>query len=314
MRPIRRTLCRYSVAVIVAATTVFAAAAPAHPTTTPARPVTPDRWTRSVCQGMSTWLKARGEAETGAVQALGGVESGELKPKAAKTRLARAITQGAEATDRFIKDIKSAGTPQVNNGKQVASAYVQTLGDYGKAYKKASAALARAKSRDKQQFAATAQQVNSTLAADLAAVGIDPVEELRGVPELASGISASCGDVATYLTAKIDPACQTALTTARHLSDVDNQLEATPENAPGGQAIFDEEDRSMTQLRNDLAACNVPAVPTPCRKPFETSGRLPDLWRQFLDSPLDSPQEQALDDELVRQFNALRADLQAMCH
>jgi len=263
---------------------------------------------------MSTWLKARGEAETGAVQALGGVESGELKPKAAKTRLARAITQGAEATDRFIKDIKSAGTPQVNNGKQVASAYVQTLGDYGKAYKKASAALARAKSRDKQQFAATAQQVNSTLAADLAAVGIDPVEELRGVPELASGISASCGDVATYLTAKIDPACQTALTTARHLSDVDNQLEATPENAPGGQAIFDEEDRSMTQLRNDLAACNVPAVPTPCRKPFETSGRLPDLWRQFLDSPLDSPQEQALDDELVRQFNALRADLQAMCH
>jgi hypothetical protein len=308
-----RRLCRYSVAAIVAATTVSLVATSA-PAATPTRPVTPDRWTRLACQDISTWLKARGDAETGTVEALGGLESGALKPKAAKARLARAIGQGAEATDRLVKDVKSAGTPQVNNGKQVASGYVQTLGDYRKAYAKARTALARAKTRDKQQFATTAQQVNTTLVGDLNAVGVDPVEELRAVPELAAGITAACGDVAAYLTAKIEPPCQTALNTARHLADVDSQLEATSENDPAGGAIFDEEDRSMTQLRNDLGACNIPAVPMPCRKPFETSQGLPDLWNQFIESAVDSPQEQALDDELVRQFNTLHADLLAMCH
>jgi hypothetical protein len=314
MRPIRRALGRLSVAAVLAAATVFVAAAPAHASTSPTRPVTPDRWTRSVCQDISTWLKARGEAETRMVEALGGAGSAALSPKAAKARLTRAISQGADATDRFIKDVKAAGTPQVNNGKPVVSGYLQTLGDYGKAYKEARAALARAKTRDKQQFATTAQQVNSTLAGDLAAVGVDPVEELRAVPELAAGISASCGDVAAYLTAKIEAPCQAALNTARHLSDVDAQLEATSEEAPQGGALFDEEDRTMGQLRNDLGGCNVPGIPAPCRKPFETAQGLPDLWNQFIDSAVDSPQEQALIDELTRQFGVLRSDMQAMCH
>jgi hypothetical protein len=307
-----RRLCRYSAAVIVAATTVYVAAPAA--TASPARPVTPDRWTRSVCENVSMWLKARGEAETAALEALGGLDSGALKPKAAKARLARAITRGGEATDRLVKDVKAAGTPQVTNGTQVASGYAQTLGDYGKAYAKGRTALARAKTRDKQQLATTAQQVNSTLAGDLNAVGVDPVEELRAVPELATGITAACGDVAAYLMAKVDPPCQTALSTARHAADVDSQVIATPEDAPGGQALFDEEDRSITQLRNDLAACNVPAIPTACRKPFQTAQGIPDLWNQFVESASGSAQEQALDDELVRQFNGLRTDLTAMCH
>jgi hypothetical protein len=298
---------------MMAAATVYVAAPSATAAYT-ARPVSVDRWTRSVCQDIATWLKARGDADTGTTEALGGLQSGTIKPKVAKARLNRAIGQGAGATDRLVKDVKSAGTPQVNNGNQVASGYVQTLGDYRKAFANARIALSRAKTRDKQQFATTAQQVNSTLVGDLNAVGVDPVEELRAVPELATGITSACGDVAAYLTAKVDPPCQTALATARHLADVDSQVIATPEDAPGGQAVFDEEDRGMTQLRNDLGACNVPAIPAACRKPLQTAQGLPDVWNQFLESASDSPQEQALDDELVSQFNILRTDLQAMCH
>jgi hypothetical protein len=311
---VRRRLYRYSAAVIVAATTVFLVAASA-PAATPTRPVTPDRWTRSVCQDISTWLKARGDAETGTVAALGGLESGEFKPKAAKARLARAISQGAEATDRLVKDVKSAGTPQVNNGKQVASGYVQTLGDYGKPYVKARAALSRAKTRDKQQFATTAQQVNSTLAGELNAVGVDPVEELRAVPELAAGITASCGDVAAYLTAKIDPACQTVLTTGRHLADVNDQFEASPEGSAEENAALDEFERTITQLRDQLAgACNAAAVVAPCHKPFETAQHVVDLWNQYPTTDVNSPQADAIDNELTRQFQVLRTDLGAMCH
>jgi hypothetical protein len=293
-------------------TAVFLVAASA-PAATPTRPVTPDRWTRSVCQDISTWLKASGDAETGTVAALGGLESGELKTKAAKARLARTISQGAEATDRLVKDVKSAGTPQVNNGKQVVSGYVQTLSDYGKAYAKGRTAVSRAKTRDKQQFATTAQQVNSTLVGDLNAVGVDPVEELRAVPELAAGITASCGDVAAYLTAKIDAPCQAALTTARHAADVDNQEDTVPEDSPQLEALVDDEERTLGQLKNELGACNVPAVVAPCRKPFETAQQLKPLWDQIQNAPLDSPQEQAAEDELNRQYDILRSDLPAMC-
>jgi hypothetical protein len=304
-------LWRYSVVVIVAAATVYVAAPAA--TAYSARPVSADRWTRSVCQDIGTWLKARGNTETAAVEALGGLQSGALKPKAAKARLDRAIGQGAEATDRLVKDVKSAGTPQMNNGKQVASAYVQTLGDYAKAYKDTRTTLTRAKTRDSAQFVATAQQVNGTLVGDLNAVGVDPVEELRAVPELAAGITAACGDVAAYLTAKIDGPCQTALTTARHAADVDTQEDTVPTDAPQAGALLDDEEQTLGQLQNELGACNVPGVPAPCRKPFEDAQQFKPLWDQIFATSASTPQTEAAENELNRQYDIFRSDVPVMC-
>jgi hypothetical protein len=296
---------------MVAAGTVFVAAPAALAYS--ARPISADRWTRSVCQDLSKWLKARGDADTASIEALGALQSGAVKPKVAKARLDRAIGQGADATDRLVKDVKATGTPQVNNGKQVASAYVQTLNDYGKAYARARTALARTKTRDNQQLAATAQQVNSTLAGDLNAVGVDPVEELRAVPELAVGITAACGDVATYLTAKIDGPCQTALATARHAADVDNQEDTVPDTSPQAEALLDDEERTLAQLQNELGACNLPGVPAPCRKPFETAQQLKPLWDQIFATSESTPQTQAAENELNRQYDIFRSDVPAMC-
>jgi hypothetical protein len=201
----------------------------------------------------------------------------------------------------------------VNGGKQLAGAFVRTLTQYGDAYEQARTALTKAKPAETQQFSATAPAINNTLAGDLAAVGIDPVEELRAVPEIAVAITASCGDVSAFLNARIEPRCQAALTTARHLADVDSQEAPLPEDSPQLQALVDEELRAHSQLQGELGGCNVAGVPGPCRKPFETSRHLSEVWNQFQASVVDSPQEQSLYDELTRTYDALRSDLAAMC-
>lgn len=314
MRSARRAGLAYPVAVLAAVATFVlttsAAAAAADSSTS--QLATPDRWTRKVCREVSTWLKARGEVDARSLETLGALSGGSLSAKAAKTRLSRASAEGVEASDEFTKEVKSAGTPNVDGGKQVARSYLATLTDYGDAYKQARKDLARAKTPNREQFAATAQQINSTLTADVAAIGADPVEELRPTPELAAGISASCGDVASYLMNKVDAPCQAVLTTTRHLADVDTQQDTAPDT-PEGTAPFDEEERAFGQLQGEFPGCNIPAVPAPCRKPFEDSQHLADLWNQFFAAPLDSPQEESLEVELNRQYDALRSDLQGMC-
>jgi hypothetical protein len=278
-----------------------------------AQPVTPDRWTRSVCREVSTWMKTRGEVDARYVEILGALSSGSLGAKAAKTRLSRAIEQGVDASDGFTKAVRAAGTPNVDGGTQVARSYRTTLADNADAYKQARNDLARAKTSNREHFAATAQEINSTLTADLAAIGVDPVEELRPVPELAAGISASCADVASYLMAKIDAPCQAVLSTARHLADVDNQQDPAPIDSPELDALLVEEERAFGQLQGEFGGCNIPAIPAPCRKPFEDSQQLASLWNQFFNAPVDSPQEAAAETELNRQYDVLRSDLQVMC-
>jgi hypothetical protein len=292
---------------------VLASPAAADGTVPSASSQTPDRWARLVCRDVSTWLKARGEAETVTVQALGALSAEDVTAKTAKARLMRASDQAAQATNEFIDDVKAAGIPNVNGGKQLARAYARTLTQYGEAYEQARTAYTKAGAADRQQFAAKAQEINGALAADLAAVGIDPVEELRAFPDIAAAISASCGDVATYLGAKIEPPCQAVLSTARHLADVDSQERPLPEDSPQYEALVDEEFRSFGQLQGEFGGCNVAGVPAPCRKPFETSRHLSEVWDQYQASALDSPQEQALLDELVRTYDGLRNELQAIC-
>jgi hypothetical protein len=287
--------------------------APAMTTVPSEKAQTPDRWTRLVCRDVSTWLKARGEAEMGTAQVLGALSAGDVSAKSAKAGLTRASDRAVKATDELVDDVKAAGAPNVNGGKQVARAYVRTLSQYGDAYEQARTALTRSGSADGQQFAAEALEINGALAGDLAAVGIDPVEELRAVPEIAAAITASCGDVASYLGAKVEQPCQSVLSTARHLGDVDSQEGPLPEDSPQLQALVDEEFQAFGQLQNGLGRCNVAGVPAPCRKPFDTARHLSEVWNQFQASVVDSPQEQALYDELTRTYDALRSDLGAMC-
>lgn len=313
--PVRAMLkqCGVTLVTVAIAEMMWTSPAPAMTRAPSPKSQTPDRWTRLVCRDVSTWLKARGEAEAGTVQALGALSAGDVNPKTAKARLVRGSNRAVQATDEVVDDVRAAGTPNVNGGKQVVRAYVRTLSQYGDAYEQARAAFNKARSADGQQFAAKAQEINGALAADLAAVGVDPVEELRAVPEITAAITASCGDVATYLGTKVEAPCQSVLNTARHLADVDGQERPLPDDSPQYEALVDEEFRAFGQLQNEFGSCNVTGVPAPCRKPFDTSRHLSEVWDQYQASALDSPQEQALLDELTRTYDALRNDLAAMC-
>jgi hypothetical protein len=305
--------CGVTLVTVAIAEMMWMSPAPALSTARSEKPQTPDRWTRLVCRDVSTWLKARGEAETGTVQALGALKAGDVNPKTAKTGLMRANDRAVRATDEVVDDVRGAGTPNVNGGKQVVGAYVRTLRQYGDAYERAHTAFTKAGTADRQQFSAEAQEIDGALEADLAAVGVDPVEELRAVPELAAAITSSCGDVATYLGVKVEPPCQAVLTTARYLTEVDAQEAPLPDDSPQLDSLVDEELRAFGQLQTEFGGCNVAGVPAPCQKPFETARRLAEVWNQYWAAALDSPEEQALYDELIRTYDALRNDLAAMC-
>jgi hypothetical protein len=281
-----------------------------------AKRVPSDRWAGSVCGAVSNWLKARGEVETRVSETLGDLAAGDLRAQRAKTRLTRATARGVDATDRLSNEVKSAGTPNVNGGKQIEGGYLLTLAEYEDAYVQARAALARTETGDTRQFAAAAEETNVTLASDLAEVGADPIEELRAVPELASAINASCGDVASYLVTKIDAPCRAVLDTTQRLPDLTSQYLAVAPNPESPQEIaqFDEMNRVVFgQFRTQFAACNIAGLPAPCRKVFQTSQHLAEVWNQFGASEQGSPLEQAQKDELARQADALRSDLQGMC-
>jgi hypothetical protein len=299
-------------AVVLTAAAAFVVAAPvaaAQRATSSARPVTADRWTRSVCRDVSTWLKTRGEVETRIAETLGAL-AGDLRASLAKARLTRATGRGVEATDRLVKDVKTAGTPKLNGGEQLASGYVKMLRGYGDAYRQARTELARTKTTDKQQFVIGAQQINGTLAPKVAT---DPVEGLRATPELAAGINGNCGDVASYLAAKIDPSCRAVVDTTHQLVDVDNRLGAAPVDATETASLAGDEERLFDQLRNQFGACNSAALPGACGKVFDSAHRLADLDSQFQASPVDSAQEQSLLDDETRQFDTVRSDVTALC-
>jgi hypothetical protein len=284
-------------------------AAEVHAAESRARPVTPDRWMRSVFREVSTWLTTRGEVEARISETLGAL-AGDLRAQRAKTRLTRATARGVDASDRLVNEVKSVGTPNINGGKQIESGFLKALSAYGHAYKQARAEFIREKTPDKQQFAIAAQQINGRL---VPKVSTDPMEGLRGVPELAVVINGYCGDVASYLAAKIDPSCRVALDTTQHLVDVENQYGATPGDSPDGDALLVEEDRVLGQLRTQLGGCNVAGLPGPCRKVFETAQHLADVDNQAVQSAEGSAQSQALYDELARQFDVLRSDVTAVC-
>lgn len=176
------------------------------------------------------------------------------------------------------------------------------------------AALERIATSDAQQFAAAAQQANGTRAGDLAEIGSDPVEELRATSELALAISAARGDVAAYLVAKLDPSCRAALDTAQRLPDLTTQYLAAGPGSPQEPSRFDDLSSVVFgQFRNQLGACNLAGLPGVCRTVFQTSRRLAESWNQFGASEEGSPLERTQKDELARQADALRTQLQTIC-
>ena len=103
------------------------------------------------------------------------------------------------------------------------------------------------------------------------------------------------------------------LDTAQRLPDLTTQYLAAAPGSPQDSRFDDLSSVVFGQFRNQLGACNVPGLPEACRTVFQTSQRLAEVWNQFGASEESSPQEQAQKDELARQADALRTQLQTIC-
>jgi hypothetical protein len=258
----------------------------------------PDRWGRTVCRDVSAWLDAKTQVGSRAQQVLDGLTASELSATTAKRRLGRAYADGATMTSELVKGVKSAGVPKLADGKTVASQYAATLTGYRDAYGAAAAALDRANPRDPARFVTTAQQVDTTLAADLQVVGMDPIEDLRAVPELTAALAGSCGAVDRYLVQTIDAGCNGALDQVQRVVDAENTFQATPTGSPEETAAGDGLYQAIDVLRTALGPCTVPGVASaPCRTALETAQSLIGAEDRYRAAPVDSPEETAAGDE-----------------
>jgi hypothetical protein len=257
-----------------------------------------DRWGRAVCRDVSTWLDAKVRAESQAQQVLGGLTTGNLSATTAKRQLARAYADGVRASSELLEGVESAGVPKLDQGKVLASEYRATLGGYRAAYAKAAAALSRASTREKAQFIAVAQQVDTTLANDLQVVGTDPVEDLRAVQALAPAISGSCAPVEQYLAKTIDTGCSGALDQAQRVVDAENTFQAAPAGSPEETASADAYIQTVAALGGALASCTVPGIASvPCRTVLETAQSIVAAEDRFQAAAVDSPEETAAGDD-----------------
>jgi hypothetical protein len=168
-------------------------------------PANPDRWMRSVCRDVSSWFDATDKSEGRITDAVESLKNSDGTPKPTKTRLVDATAGGAKASAELIASVRSAGVPKLADGKQVAGAYLEVITGYRDAYEQSRKAYQHTSTRDKQQFLAAVERIEADRGKDLQAVGLDPLEELRSVPELAAAIDTqtTCGDVESYLNSAI---------------------------------------------------------------------------------------------------------------
>ena len=295
---------RITVAVVILAMTTFTALTLAGPASAwAAAPAdrggaaTPQRWTRSVCTDVATWMGARADVEDRVETVLASAGSDELTARQAKRQLARAYSRGLEAAQEFVDDVRAAGMPKVADGRSFAARYADTIEQYRGAYAEAARSLASVDLRDRTQLVAAVQVIDTTLRADLDVVGVDPIEDLRAIEALAAPIAASCHAVDVHLMSTVDPACSAALDATQLVVDAENRFQAIPVGSPEEAAAEDEFVQRVLQLRPALGACSIAGVASaPCRTFLESAQGLLAAEDQYNAAPIGSPEEAAAED------------------
>ena len=272
----------------------------------PSAAVTPERWTRSVCGGVSSWLEQRTAMATQVQAVLADIAAGKVSAKAQKKRLAQVYAKGAAASAALLKSVKAAGTPKVTNGKTVASQYVETLSGYASAYKTAATTFVKDKATSGEAIAAAAQQVNTKLESDVAVVGMDPIEDLRPVAELATSLAAACTAVETYLVKTIDAPCRAAVDSMQTVVDAENRFEATAQGSPEEEAANTAFLDASHSLRSTLGGCNIPGVASGgCRTVLQTAEGFVDAEIRFETTAVDSPEETTANNDMTSALTQL---------
>ena len=276
----------------------------------PRATVTPERWTRSVCGGVSSWLDQRTAMATQVQAIVSDLAGSKVSASVAKKRLAAAFGEGAAASAALLKSVKAAGTPKIPNGKTVASQYLGTLSGYADAYKAAATTFAKNATPTTEGINATVQQVQAKLASDVAIVGTDPIEDLRPVPELASSLVAGCTPVETYLAKSIDAPCRAAVDSIQGVLDTETRFEAAAPSSPEEDAANTAWLDASHALRSTIGGCNVPAtVSLGCRTVLQTALGYVDAENRFENTAVDSPEESTANTDMTTTLTQLTGQI-----
>jgi hypothetical protein len=153
---------------------------------------TPARYVRQVCAALNTWNNTSDD-DTALLKAL---NTNKKSPKSARQAIAALYALNAKATDKLITTTKAIGIPRLADGQQMASDYLQTLGDIRNAYTTSRNAVLHAAATNKAVLASAIGPVDNTLATQLSSIG-DPLTVLGADSTLDGAIQADtgCGDV-----------------------------------------------------------------------------------------------------------------------
>ena len=164
------------------------AAGAAAPTTTPTR------YVRQVCAALNTWDDKANTDDTSPAKVL---KANKKSMKSTRQAVVTLLAADLKATDTLIAATKAIGTPRVPNGQQVATDYLQTLGDARHALSTARSAAARMPIANKIVLTAALTTMDNDLGGQFQAIG-DPLTVLNTDQTLAAAIQA-------------DPGCATVL-------------------------------------------------------------------------------------------------------
>jgi hypothetical protein len=279
-----------------------------------AAPVAPDRWLRGVCRHASDWLDAR-DASQNEISAISArLTAGDLTAKTGAKQLTEAYARAMKVSDAFVTQLRTEGVPKIAQGKRVATQLQQRATKYRVAYSNARRAIGRETTPDTATLAAAAQAINARVGADVAETGGDPIEDLRTVKELATGLPAACANVDEHLNATVATAgCAAALATARQYSSLLDQLATSAEGSPEEAALNDQETALFARWGAELGGCRNADVLGPCKPVLDTAQADFTAEATYQAAAPDSQEESKAFDDWYSLDNKLVAQL-PKCH
>jgi hypothetical protein len=128
--------------------------------------VTPAAYVKSICQAIGPFEQSV-QSRSSALKNLTGVKS----PAQGKQLLQNFLNAVASDTDKALTKLKAAGTPDVNNGKQVSQAVVSAFTQLKSALQKAASSAGSLPTTSPEAFRAAAVQLGSSVQTSMTGIG-----------------------------------------------------------------------------------------------------------------------------------------------
>ena len=158
----------------------------------PAKEVSAEKWVKSVCTSLGDWAEDLAAAQEG-------VDRSETDLDQTKDNLVAYLDDVTDATDALLKRLKKAGTPDVEDGKGVVTAFRKGFSQARDTFADAADDAESLDTDDTSQFEEDVVDIQDAIAAGADDIGatFDEADEKYDVPELDDAFEAepSCSGI-----------------------------------------------------------------------------------------------------------------------